>query len=103
MSIARRKSGDAPTSWEEVKRSWMNFGKDLMAFASLQFAWFIVWRALRHRRRWAKQQAHASELRTENSAGTNDDGKTLDSSRRETKHEGPLAGSIGQGRHDGLS
>ena len=102
MSIARRKSGDAPTSWDEVKRSWMNFGKDLMAFASLQFAWFIVWRALRHRRRRTKQQGHASGLGTENSAGTND-GKTFDSSEREIEHKTPLVGSIGQRRHDGLS
>lgn len=103
MSIARRKSADTPTSWDEVKRSWMNFGKDLMAFASLQFAWFIVWRALRHRRRRNTQQVHAPGLRTENSAGTNDDGKTLDSSGRETERKRPLAGSVDQQRHNGLS
>ena len=102
MSIAKRKSGDAPTSSEEVKRSWMNFGKDLMAFASLQFAWFIVWRALRHRRRKTKQQAHASEVGIDNNVGI-DDGKTFDSSERETEHKRPSVGSIGQGRHDGLS
>ena len=103
MSIARRKSGDAPTSWEEVKRSWMNFGKDLMAFASLQIAWIIVWRALTHRRRRTKQQAPSSRLGTENSPGTND-GKTFDSSERgEIEHNRPLAGSIGERRHDGLS
>jgi hypothetical protein len=67
----------------------MNFGKDLMAFASLQIAWFIVWRALRHGRRKTKQQAPASELGTENRAGT-DDGRTFDSSELNTEHERSL-------------
>jgi hypothetical protein len=101
MTIARRKSGDALTSWEEVKRSWMTFGKDLLAFASLQIAWFIVWRALRHGRRETKQQHHVSTLGTENSALARD-GKTFDSNERDTS-EKSIADSAGHRHHDGLS
>jgi hypothetical protein len=61
MSIARQKSRLAANSWDEVKRSWVNFGKDLRAFASLQIAWFIVWRALRQGRRGMTEQPHVSE------------------------------------------
>ena len=45
MSVASQKDWTAPDSWEEVKRNWMNFAKDLKAFTSLQIAWFIVARA----------------------------------------------------------
>jgi len=101
MSLARQKRRSAPNSWDEVKRSWMNFGKDLMAFASLQIAWFIVWRALRHGRRKTKQQHHVSTLGTENSALARD-GKTFDSNERDTS-EKSIADSTGHRHHDGLS
>ena len=43
---------DSPT-WGEVRRRWANFGWDLRAFLSLLIARFIVWRALRHKRKAA--------------------------------------------------
>jgi hypothetical protein len=101
MSLARQKRRSAPNSWDEVKRSWMNFGKDLMAFASLQIAWFIVWRALRHGRRKTKEQAPASELgpkiglepmMEEHSTPAN----SIQSMRGRSR-------SIGHGHHDVLS
>jgi hypothetical protein len=102
MSIARQKRRSALNSWDEVKRSWMNFGKDLMAFASLQLAWFIVWRALRHGRRKITEQPDVSEHVTGNSAWAGD-GKISDSNQRNTEHERSVADSIGHGHHYGLS
>jgi hypothetical protein len=68
MSLVRQKRRTALNSWNEVKRSWTKFGEDLIAFGSLQIAWFIVWRALRNGRRKTKHQAPESEVGTESSA-----------------------------------
>ena len=72
MSVASQKDWTAPVSWDEVKRSWMNFAKDLKAFASLQIAWFIVWRALRQGRRETTEQPQVSERVSDNSAWAGD-------------------------------
>ena len=101
MSIVRQKQWMAPASWDDVKRSWMNFGKDLRAFASLQIAWFIVWRALRRDRREIREQTHKYELDAENSAGLCD-GKLFESNQRNTEHEKSVAVSMGQRHPDGL-
>jgi hypothetical protein len=101
MSIARQKSRLAANSWDEVKRSWVNFGKDLRAFASLQIAWFIVWRALRQGRRGMTEQPHVSEPVTDSSVWAGD-GEIFDSNQRNTE-EKSIADSTGHRHHDGLS
>ena len=50
---------DSPT-WGEVRRRWANFARDLRAFTALLIARFMVWRALRHRRK--EQATHSEDL-----------------------------------------
>jgi hypothetical protein len=53
MSTSRQSVGlDSPT-WGDVRRRWANFAWDLRAFRSLLIARFIVWRALRRKRKAA--------------------------------------------------
>jgi hypothetical protein len=96
MSDDRQRSWIAPGSWEEVKRSWMNFGKDLRAFASLQIAWLIVWRALRLGRR-KTEQAPVSELVTGDKALCSD-GKVFDAKQRSIEDQKAVDDSVGASR-----
>ncbi len=60
MSTSRLGVGMDSSRWDEVRRRWGNFAKDLCAFLSLLIARFIVWRALRHKRKAAT--AHSEDL-----------------------------------------
>jgi hypothetical protein len=60
MSTSRQSAGmDSPT-WGEVRRRLANVAKDLRGFLSLLIARFIVWRALRQRRK--EQATHSEDL-----------------------------------------
>src|SRR6266436_754559 len=60
MSTSRQSFGTDSPTWGDVRRRWANFDRDLRAFLSLLIARFIVWRALRRKRKAAA--AHSEDL-----------------------------------------